>query len=692
MAEKGEGTANRLAKESSPYLRQHAHNPVDWFPWGEEAFEKARREDKPIFLSIGYSSCHWCHVMERESFEDKDVARMLNRFYVSIKVDREERPDIDAIYMTTAQMLSGQGGWPLTIFMTPDKRPFFAATYLPKESQQGTLGLLDLLPALADFWKERRGELETSASRVVLALKSVHETTAGKELGRLVFDNAFQALLESFDEHWAGFGTAPKFPTPHHLTFLLRYWQRTKERMALFIVDRTLEAMRHGGIFDQVGFGFHRYSTDRKWIVPHFEKMLYDQALLAMAYLECYQANGKEEFARTVRHVFEYVLRDMTSPQGAFFSAEDADSEGIEGKFYLWTEDELKNILDPDEKRLVLERFDVQAEGNYEEGMPGEKKGDNILHLMNEFHDPGASGKDDPLFLSAVRKLFEAREKRIRPMRDEKILLDWNGLMIAAMSIGARVLSDDGYRAASERCADLLSEKASLPDGRVKHVLQEENSIPGFLSDHIFLAWGLLELYETTFEAKYLKRAIELAEATIAHFWDSAGGGFFDTSNDSEKLLTRQKHAHDGAIPSGNSIAALVLFKLYLITEREEFKEHALKTERAFSKSISSAPQSHTQFLNAIDLIIGPTYEISLIGPKGNEMDQMLSTLASKFVPKRIVAAKFTEGAPEIEQMAPILRNKEMVDEKVTAYVCLNRSCKAPVTSAQDLLRIIDAA
>ncbi|MFH1125034.1 MAG: thioredoxin domain-containing protein, partial [Pseudomonadota bacterium] len=439
---KDENPSNRLIHEKSPYLLQHAHNPVNWLPWGHEAFEKAHRENKPIFLSIGYSTCHWCHVMEKESFEDPEVAGLLNETFVSIKVDREERPDLDHVYMTACQMLTGSGGWPLTIVMTPDKRPFFAATYIPKGSRFGRTGMMELIPRLRDTWRTRRDEVLASAESITQSLQGLEKESQGGDLDRSVLDRAYEELSKRFDKTYGGFSNAPKFPTPHNFFFMLRFWKRTGNSEALKMVEKTLQKIRWGGIYDQVGFGFHRYSTDREWLVPHFEKMLYDQAMLALAYLETYQAAGEGVYGDTAREIFEYVLRDMTSPEGAFYSAEDADSEGEEGKFYVWTREELRQILGEEEADLIAKVFHVEKSGNFREEATGENTGANILYLGRPISEIAADlGMPRPdlekAMESARKKLFEARKKRVHPHKDDKVLTDWNGLMIAAFARGA---------------------------------------------------------------------------------------------------------------------------------------------------------------------------------------------------------------------------------------------------------------
>ncbi len=479
---------NRLGSEQSPYLLQHADNPVDWYPWGEEAFEAARRENKPIFLSIGYSTCHWCHVMEHESFEDPEIARLLNAGFIAIKVDREERPDIDSIYMTVCQMMTGSGGWPLTIVMTPDKRPFFAATYLPKESRYGRSGMLDLLPRLREAWLNEPDRIEQAAQSVLEALNSSQGSTRGNDLDQAVLSAALEQARSRFDPRYGGFGTRPKFPTPHQLLFLLRSWHRDRDPATLEMVEKTLTAMRLGGIYDHVGFGFHRYSTDEKWLVPHFEKMLYDQAMLALAYTAAYQVTGKALYAQTVDEIFTYVLRDMTASEGGFYSAEDADSEGEEGKFYLWSEDDIRQILSPGDAEFVMASLNVLPVGNFHDEATGQNTGANILHLTAPLGESEQQQWDD-----LRGQLFSAREKRVHPSKDDKVLTDWNGLMIAALARAGQVLGRPAYTDAAEKAATFILgtlRDDSPTGGLLLRYRGGQAGITGHLDDYAFLNWA----------------------------------------------------------------------------------------------------------------------------------------------------------------------------------------------------------
>ena len=541
MIENNKST-NRLINEKSPYLLQHAHNPVDWYPWEEEAFEKARSENKPIFLSIGYSTCHWCHVMEHESFEDSSVAELMNNVFVNIKVDREERPDIDNIYMTVCQMMTGSGGWPLTIIMTPDKKPFFSGTYFPKENKFGRVGLIQLIKQIENAWKFKRDEIDKSAEEITNYLKDHHTTKQRSELTTDVFKKAFDSFESRFDKTYGGFGSSPKFPSPHNLMFLLRYWKRTGNANALKMVETTLTQMRMGGVFDQIGFGFHRYSTDKEWLVPHFEKMLYDQALISMSLIETYQATQKEEYKIMAEEIFEYVLRDMTSADGGFFSAEDADSEGEEGKFYVWTENEIDNILNEKAKTFKLV-FDISSNGNFSEEATRTPTGTNIPNLKKTIKEFADELNIPPKVLledinNSRKILFIEREKRIHPLKDDKILTDWNGLMIASLAKAGRVFNNLKFTYAAERSINFIFDKLTNINGSLIHRYRDgEAALLAHADDYAFVVFGLLELYESTFKIEYLKKAIMLNDLFIAHFYDRVNGGFYFTSEQKKFMM-----------------------------------------------------------------------------------------------------------------------------------------------------------
>ena len=692
-----ENRPNHLIHEKSPYLLQHAYNPVEWYPWCDEAFEKAQRENKPIFLSIGYSTCHWCHVMEKESFEDPEVARLMNDAFVSIKVDREERPDLDHIYMTVCQIMSGGGGWPLTIVLTPEKEPFFSATYIPKHSRFGRAGMVELIPKIKEVWEARRHEVFQSAKSVTNALQRLEQGTSGEAMDRPVLDKAYEELAKRFDRTYGGFGRAPKFPTAHNFLFLLRYWKRTGEESALAMVEKSLQEIRFGGVYDQVGFGVHRYSTDREWLVPHFEKMLYDQAMLALAFVEAYQATGKDVYAQTAREIFQYVLRDMQSPEGGFHSAEDADSEGVEGKFYVWTEEELRHVLDKEEADTLCKVFHVQEGGNFREEATGKNTGANILYpgkaLSEIAAELGIPAEKLEKTLELTRtKLFEAREKRVHPHKDDKILTDWNGLMIAALAQGAQVLGDTGYADAGATAAEFVLKRLRRPDGRLLHRYRDgEAGITAHLDDYAFTIWGLTQLYEATFQVPYLETALELNEDMLKHFWDDLGGGFFFTPDDGESLIIRKKEIYDGALPSGNAVAVLNLLRLARLTGRSDLDEKAAKTLAAFSKPIHELPSGYTQFLTAVDFAIGPSYEVVVAGPPpGSDTAEMLKALRNRFMPNKVLLFRPSEEpSPEITRLAPFTAQQRPVDGKATAYVCVEGACKMPTTDITDMLALM---
>jgi hypothetical protein len=682
---------NRLVFEQSPYLLQHADNPVDWHPWGEEAFELARRRDKPVFLSVGYSTCHWCHVMEHESFEDEEVAALLNEHFVSIKVDREERPDVDHIYMQVTQALTGSGGWPMTVLLTPEREPFFAGTYFPKEGRFGRPGMMELLPEIAAVWENRREEVLQSAGAITAAVRQSVASAPGPALGGETLDLAQRQLASRFDEVRGGFGAAPKFPTPHNLLFLLRHWHRTGDPHSLEMVTTTLRQMRLGGIFDHVGFGFHRYSTDPDWLLPHFEKMLYDQALLAMAYTEAHQATGDEEFARTAREIFTYVLRDMTSPEGGFYSAEDADSEGEEGLFYLWTVDEVREVLGEEDGDLFIRIFNLEPGGNFRDQATGRRTGRSIPHLQRPLsdiaEDVGVSEPDLRRRLESMRqRLFEAREPRIHPLRDDKILTDWNGLMISALARAGQAFGEPEYTDAAVRAAEFILSEHRAESGRLlKRSRLGEAGLAAHLEDYAFMVQGLIDLYEATFDTRHLERALTLNQMMIDHFWDDENGGFYLTADDSEELLMRPREVYDGAIPSGNSVAALNLVRLGRITAENALEERAEALMRAFSSQVSSAPLAHSYLMTALDFAVGPSHEIVIAGEPGAEdTETLLRALRSEYLPNKVVLLRPSTG--NIAQIAPYTESQTSRDGRATAYVCQNFACQLPTTDPEEML------
>jgi uncharacterized protein YyaL (SSP411 family) len=683
---KKEKKPNRLIHEKSPYLLQHAYNPVDWYPWGEEAFEVAKAQDKPVFVSIGYSACHWCHVMEKESFDDQEVAKLMNAVFVCIKVDREERPDLDSAYMTVCQMMGRSCGWPLNVIMAPGKNPFFAASYIPKNSRFGLVGMVDLVPQIEEIWKTRRSDLENLGNDITQRIEILEKRTAGEELGKNVLDEAYKKFTLSFDAENGGFGRAPKFPSPHNLLFLLRYWSRTKEKKALAMVEKTLRAMRTGGIFDQVGFGFHRYSTDAEWLVPHFEKMLYDQALLILAYTEAFQATGAGKFKITAKETLTYVLRDLASPEGGFYAAEDADSEGEEGKFYLWTEEEIRKALPPEDANLAVRLFGVKVEGNYTE-LGRNRNGRNILHLAELLKQVASESQlmADELILRLGRicnVLFKAREKRVRPAKDYKILVDWNGLMIAALAKASSVISEPRYLQAAVKAATFILEKMRDANGTLYHrYAKGERAIEGFLDDYAFLVWALLEIYEASFEGAYLQAAVELTNTMVTRFWDDADGGFYSTMKNSESPVPRRKEAYDGALPSGNSVALLNLLRLSLLTGNTKYRELASRVLRVFSEEVKRSSTAHTFMLVGVDFAVGPTYNVILVGDSQEDsMQHMLGALKGCYLPNMVVSMR-PPGKVDL--------GYEKIEGKATVYVCRDQTCMPPTNEPEKMLELL---
>jgi uncharacterized protein YyaL (SSP411 family) len=685
---------NRLIHEKSPYLLQHARNPVDWYPWGAEAFERAAADDKPIFLSIGYSTCHWCHVMEHESFEDEEVASLMNASFVCIKVDREERPDLDQVYMTVTQQLTGSGGWPMTVVLAPDKRPFFAGTYFPKSGRSGRPGMMELVPALADAWKNRREDVMKSAEQITSELARATGGAPGTKPTAATLDLCYEQLAARYDPQLGGFGRAPKFPTPHNLRFLLRYHARSGEEQALDMVESTLSQMRKGGIWDHVGFGFHRYSTDREWLLPHFEKMLYDQALIAMACIEAAQATGKREYERTAREIFTYVLRDMTSPEGAFYSAEDADSEGEEGLFYLWTPEELVQALGPEDGELAIRVYGVEKGGNFTDQASGQKTGESILHLSEDLAEIAAREKLEPAILEArlesIRsRLFAVREEREHPLKDDKVLTEWNALMISALARAASAFGDEGYARAASRAADFMLAKLRDEKGRLyKRYRAGEASLAGVLDDYAYTVAALIDLYEAAFDERYLAAAVELDEAMRSHFWDERRGGLFLAPDDGEALIVRSKECYDGALPSGNSVAAMNFLRLARLTGAEELSERADAIFGAFGGDVTRAPSSTTELMLALDFATGPSHEIVLVGERGAADTRALEAkLREVFLPNKVVLFRpASEKEPAIARLAPFVSEQEALEGRATAYVCRDFACEAPTNDPERLL------
>ncbi|MFH1717178.1 MAG: thioredoxin domain-containing protein [Planctomycetota bacterium] len=676
---------NRLINESSPYLLQHAHNPVDWYPWGAEAFERAKRQDKPIFLSIGYSTCHWCHVMERESFENEHIAKIMNDNFVCIKVDREQRPDVDEIYMNAVVMTTGSGGWPLSVFLTPEGKPFFGGTYFPPEDIYGRPGFGRVLLSVADAWKDRRQELVDSAGKLSGFLKSSGAPAEKTNLSPKTLKKAFDQFGEMFDVVNGGFGAAPKFPQPTNLSMLLCYWHRTNDIQALQMVEKTLEEMAEGGIYDHIGGGFHRYATDARWLVPHFEKMLYDQALLSKVYLQAYQITENRKYADIAREIFDYVLRDMTDPDGGFYSAEDADSEGEEGTFYLWDRKQITSILDKEQARLFNAYYGVTDAGNFE-------KGKTILNITKSVDELQREFQMDRTAVvttleSARVMLFEERAKRIRPHRDDKVITAWNGLMISSLAYGGAVLEERKYVEAAERAAEFVLGTLHR-NGRLMRYYRDGQVVgQGFLDDYAFMTMALEDIYEATFDAKWLIEANKLAEEMIELFADDDGGGFFLTGKDSEKLIARTRPGSDGAIPSGNSVAALALLKLGRLTMNQNFTKQGAGILEAFSAQLEKSPAYSSAMLAALDFHLGPTQEIVIAGKRdASDTRQMLRSVRGKFLPRAAVLLHDqNETGSVIYEIVPFVKNQTAVGSRATAYVCQNYVCNKPVNSAGEL-------
>ncbi|MCX7695385.1 MAG: thioredoxin domain-containing protein, partial [Caloramator sp.] len=640
-------------------------NPVDWYPWSDEAFREAKEKDKPIFLSIGYSTCHWCHVMEKESFEDKEVAELLNKTFVCIKVDREERPDIDNIYMMYCQMMTGHGGWPLTIIMTPDKKPFFSATYIPKETMYNRIGMKDLIKRIDELWKNDRKKLLDSSEKLYRELAKLNEED---KKGKITKEDILEAVSEFeviFDRVYGGFNKRPKFPIPHNLLFLMNVYVENKDEDIKEMVTKTLDGMMRGGIFDHVGYGFHRYSTDREWKLPHFEKMLYDQALLVLAYTEAYRIFGEEKYKDVATNIIEYVKRDLTSKEGAFYSAEDADSEGVEGKFYTFTYDEIRNILTEDEFEIAKRVYNIMEEGNFEEEATGEKTGQNLLYKIKDYEEY----KDK---LEIIRnKLFQFRENRIRPLRDEKILTDWNGIMIAALSKAGFVFNNEEYIEMAKRAADFI---LSLSKDGLKHRHKDgDYSFEPLLDDYAFFSFGLLELYLTTFEIRYLKEAKNLVEKMIKDLWDNNKGAFFYAMESSD-LILRSKEIYDGAVPSGNSVAAYVLYLLYRITGDTKYLNFANETLNSFAREIKAIKSAHSFALYVQDLILSEPIDIVVAAEDKREIDKFLEPIRIKYIKNALVIAKTNK---EADNLIPHIKDIE-INNQPKAYVCKNFSCGVP--------------
>jgi uncharacterized protein len=671
--------ANRLAQETSPYLLQHAHNPVDWYPWGPEALTRAKLEDKPILLSIGYSACHWCHVMERESFEDPHTAQIMNERFVSIKVDREERPDLDNIYMQAVQAMTGSGGWPMTVFLAPDGTPFYGGTYFPPTDRHNMPAFTRVLHAIDDAWRNRRAEVTQSGAQLRESLQQMvqpAQSNRGLEPGLL--DAAAGGIAAQFDPEFGGFGGAPKFPQPMAVEFLLRYADRSGDDSARDVATKTLEAMAHGGIYDHLGGGFARYSTDERWLVPHFEKMLYDNAQLTRAYVLAYQAAGNAYFREIAEETIEYVLRDMMDGSGGFYSTEDADSEGVEGKFYVWTPSEIEDLLGTDDARLFCAFYGVTERGNFEHGT-------SILHISaTPLQVATRLGVTEVELLAALergrRVLFEARTRRVRPARDEKVLAAWNGMMLRAIAEAARVFNRADFLAAAVRNASFLLDVMRSSSGAMRRTWKpgHEARLNGYLEDQANVADGLLATYEATFDARYLTAAISLAEIMLERFADPMQGGFYDTSSDHETLITRPKDLFDNATPSGSAVAADVLQRLAVLTDRDDFRDAARGVLELLREPIARYPLGFARALSALDFYLARVKEIAIIGePGADDTEALLREVFTPFIPNRVVAG----GNASI----PLLESRPFHNGAATAYVCEHYVCQQPTTDPATL-------
>ncbi|MDQ3180430.1 MAG: thioredoxin domain-containing protein [Acidobacteriota bacterium] len=669
---------NNLINETSPYLLQHAHNPVNWFAWGEEAFAKAKAEDKPVLISIGYSACHWCHVMEHESFEDEETARVMNENFVNIKVDLEERPDVDQIYMAFVQMTNGNGGYPLNVFLTPDKLPFFGGTYFPPVNRYNMPSFQRVLESVADAYKNKRDELLHSANEILGEIRRVGLAEAEREgLSLTQLDSAFQSFVRSFDNVNGGFGGAPKFPPPMSLEFLLRYYRRTGNENALKMVKKTCDKMAHGGIYDQLGGGFHRYTVDAIWLTPHFEKMLYDNAQLARIYLHLFQVTKDEFYKRIAIETLEYVRREMLDEGGGFYTAQDADSEGVEGKFFVWTPAEVEEILG-DEDALIFNFFyDVSEDGNFEEK--------NILNVRNFLSETAEVLKisEEKLKKTLTRgreKLFLEREKRIKPFRDEKVLTAWNGLMLAAFAEASAILDDKDYLTIARRNADFILDNLQKDGYLLRTFKDGQAKLNAYLEDYANFTDGLIELFQVSGEVKYLKEAKRLADVLITEFWDEDGGAFFFTANNHEELIVRTKDFYDNATPSGNSAAADVLLKLSRLASDEKYEHFAVTILRLVSPQIRRYPNAFGRVLSVLEFHLNPTKEIVILGGRGNELER---EVWHEYLPNKVVV--LTENAEDNAEFIPLLQDRKMINNQPTAFVCENFTCQKPSVSPNEL-------
>ncbi len=676
---------NRLIHETSPYLLQHAHNPVDWYAWGAEALEKARTEEKPIFLSIGYSACHWCHVMERESFENEVTAGLMNERFVNIKVDREERPDLDAIYMEAVVAMTGSGGWPMSIFLTPAGQPFYGGTYYPPEPRYGMPGFRQVLQSVADAYQNRRNDVLEQAARLTSALQNSAELSAhDREISTALLDQAVTTLQQYFDEQDGGFGNQPKFPQPMTLDFLLTQYKRTGNLDTLYMAELTLEKMAHGGIYDQLGGGFHRYSVDAVWLVPHFEKMLYDNSQLLRTYLHAWQLTDRPLYRQVVEATIDYVLREMTAPDGGFYSTQDADSEGEEGKFFVWTPAEIEQLLDPHDAAIFENYYGVSDRGNFE--------GQTILSVTRPVANVAARFRTtvdevERVLVDGRRQLFAAREGRIKPARDEKVLTEWNGLMIHALAECGVVLGRADALAAATKAADFVLTKLSQPDGKLfRSYNAGQARFNAYLEDYTALIRGLIALYESTFELRWLGEASRLTQMMLEQFHDQENGGFFQTGIDHEQLIVRRKDFVDNAIPSGNSMAAEALLRLGVLVGNPDYRGEALRIVLTLKETLGRQPTGFGRLLCVLDGLLAPSQEVAIIGALAQaETQALLTAVRRHYLPNTVVALK----EPMAESILPLFEGRGLVDGKAAAYVCENYSCQLPVTAPGALAALL---
>lgn len=677
---------NRLVHETSPYLLQHAHNPVDWYAWGEEALAAARATAKPIFLSIGYSACHWCHVMERESFEDEATAALMNELFVNIKVDREERPDLDAIYMDAVQAMTGQGGWPMSVFLTPDGKPFYGGTYFPPQPRYGMPSFQQVLRSVADAYRDRRDQVDDQAARLTEMLqRSASLSAQSTDLGGETLQEAVDQLRQHFDDEHGGFGSQPKFPQPMTLDYILTQYRHSRDLDTLYMAELTLEQMALGGLYDQLGGGFHRYSVDAVWLVPHFEKMLYDNAQLLRTYLHTWQITRSDLYRRVLDETIDYVLREMTAPQGGFYSTQDADSEGEEGKFFVWTPDEIEQHLTPQQAGIFETYYGVSDRGNFE--------GRNILYvsrgLDNVAQRSGVSEAEAAQTLAEARRiLFAIREGRVKPARDEKILVEWNGLMIHALAECGVVLGRADALAAAEAAARFVLEQMSQPDGKLYRSYKDGRArLNGYLEDYAAFARGLVALYEATFDLRWLGEASRLTQLMFAQFHDAAGGGFYQTGVDHETLVVRRKDYIDNAIPSGNSLAAELLLRLASLVGNDDYRREAARILLAIKEAMGRQPTGFGRMLCALDTLLQPSQEVAIVGdPEAAATQALLGEVRRRYLPNTVLALK----APDAENMLPLLEGRGLVEGQPAAYVCEHYACKLPVTTPDALAALLD--